>query len=79
MWHYYITLCAEHFGDYVDVNASSREEAYKIALNRFGVLNVSTVYTEREWNRKLTYWLKYVGALENEEELKFLRRQKISY
>lgn len=79
MRHYYVTLCAEYFGNYVDVNASSRDEAYNVAKKRFGVLNVSTVYTERAWDRKLTYWLNYAGKLENEEELKFLRRQKISY
>lgn len=74
---YYVTLCDKYFGCYVTTWAKNSDEAFDSAVNKYGVLNVSNVYTERVWERKYTSIFTYQGEIENRERTEFLRRKKI--
>jgi hypothetical protein len=77
MRRYYITLCGEYFGKYVEVYARNEDSAYALAVKQFGLLNVGNVYTVRKWACKYTAPFQSVGELYNPDNEKYLRRKKI--
>ncbi len=77
--HYYITLCGSHFGEYADIYAADKDTAGALAEKRYGTLNVSTVYTEKAWEKKYTKCFRYIGRIENNAEKEYLKRHKISF
>lgn len=77
--HYYITLCGKRWGFYVDVFSQNKDNAYKLALFKYGSRDVSRVYTENAWKIKNTSFFSYLGKIENTEEKEYLRRKKIAF
>lgn len=74
---YYITLCDAYFGCYVTVWAKKADEAFELAVKKYGVLNVSHVYTEKAWKGKYTTIFTYQGEIENKDRFDYLRKKKI--
>ena len=74
--YYYVTLCGFYRGQYAVVFAKSGDEAYSLAVKQLGILNVSTAYTEKAFERKKPYF-KYYGHLRNPDEQAYLRRKRI--
>lgn len=58
---YYITLCGEYEGRYVEIYARDKDRAVWSTERVFGVMNVSTVYTAKAWRKKYTGDLISVG------------------
>lgn len=75
--HYYITLKDKYFCNYADVYAQNKENAEELAVKKYGIMNVSTVYTERAWSKKYTKVFSYIGKIENDGEEEYLRRKHI--
>ena len=76
--HYYVTLCGDYFGKYVDLYAFDKEYALDGVIKIYGVMNVSKAYTDTAWRYKFTDIFTYAGFIESEEERirKYERRQK---
>ena len=68
--HYYITLCGDYCGKYVDIMATDKNVAIDSVIKVYGILNVSKVYTEKAWQLKYTDIFTYLGHVESEEECK---------
>lgn len=68
--HYYITLCGEYRGKFVDIMATDKNVALDSVIKVYGILNVSRVYTEKAWQLKYTDIFTYAGYIESEEERK---------
>lgn len=66
--HYYVTLCGDCFGKYVDICSTDKITAIDGVIKVYGILNVSRVYTEKAWQNKFTDIFKYAGYIESEEE-----------
>ena len=77
--HYYITLCGDYFGQCVDICATDKESAVTLTEKVYGIMNVSTAYTDKAWAKKYTKCFRYIGKIENCEEKEYLRRRKISF
>lgn len=77
--HYYVTLCGSRWGYYVDVYGKNKENAYKLALFKYGSRCVSHVYTEQAWFNKNVTFYSYLGKIDNTDEQEYLRRKKIAF
>ena len=73
---YYVTLCGDYRGKYINVYAKSGDEAYRLAVNEYGVLNVCSAYTEKGFEH-IKSFVTYFGKLWNPAENDYLRRKKI--
>ena len=61
--HYYVTLCNEYYGKYVEIYALNKDIAFDSVVAKYGVLNVSNVYTERAWQDKYTQCFSRLGVV----------------
>ena len=74
--HYYVTLCGDYFGKYVDLYAFDKEYALDGVIKVYGVMNVSKVYTDTAWQRKYKDVFTYAGFIESDEERRFKEDRK---
>lgn len=73
---YYITLCGEFQGRYVEIYARDKDRAVWSTERVFGVMNVSTVYTAKAWSKRYTGNLISVGKIESEDEREYRRLRR---
>ena len=71
--HYYVTLCGDYYGKYVDIMATDRDIALDSVIGIYGILNVSRVYTESAWQTKYTDCFTYLGYIKSEKEEQYKR------
>ena len=74
--HYYVTLCGDHYGKYVDINSCNKDDALTSVMEEYGVWDVSRVYTEAAWQRKYTDVFTYAGFIESDEERRLKEDKK---
>lgn len=68
--HYYVTLCGDYRGKYVEIMATDKDRAFDGVVKVYGVLNVFKVYTDKAWERKYTDIFAYLGYIVSEDETK---------
>ena len=66
--HYYVTLCGPYRGKYVEIRSTNKDKAFDSVVKVYGILNVSSVYTEKAWERKYTDIFTSLGYVESEIE-----------
>ena len=66
--HYYITLCGDYRGKYVEIKSTDKNTALDSVIKIYGILNVSRVYTDKAWQSKYTDNFTSLGYIESELE-----------
>ena len=66
--HYYVTLCGPYRGKYVEIKSTDKDAAFDEVVKIYGLLNVSSVYTEKMWQQKYTDIFTSAGYIESEIE-----------